>query len=874
MDAPTLTVVPLASAEASLAVFGGKGRSLAKLAASGLPVPDGFLLSTGAYKDFVEANELQESILQIVTEATPGQAASIELASARIQSLFEAARLPGEIAASIAQSYAALREDEPAVAVRSSGTAEDLPDLSFAGQQDTYLNVHGEAAVLEAVRRCWASLWTARAISYRNQMDIDQRTVAMGVVVQVMVQADVSGILFTANPSSGDRSELVVNASFGLGEAVVGGHVTPDIYVLDRSSLQPKETVTGTKEVMVVPAGVQGTATHPVPEEKRSESSLSKEILSKLATLSVNVERLFDGLPQDIEWAVADGNCWLLQSRPITNLPPPPLRDVSWDPPTKGTKLIRRQVVENMPEPLSPLFEELYLQVGLEQAVDQFMVDFGIPFDVEAFIERPLFLTVNGYAYCRGNYRSTWRLLWIMPTVLYAYVRVLPRLLRNLIPDWRDKGLPAYSETIEQWKSLDLATASDEQLLSGVRTLSVADAVYWFKVSIMIGAAKVTDGLLNRFVTSRWVPGDLTSGMFLRGFPSKTIEAQADLEAIARRIQKVESLRALVQDTPVVDLLEALRHNPVSQAVVQDIDQYLERYGHQVYNLDFAEPTQIEDPAVVLLSLKRLVSSDQFDTPAQRAGLVKERDLLIEETLASLGPVRRWLFRKFLGWAKNFGPCREEALFYMGAAWTTLRRLALELGQRLVAVGTLTSPDDVFYLEWAELEEACSARHAGGVRPDLKQRAEQRRELREARKRRHPPGIIPVGSLWKIGPFDLSVFETQKRNADDAETLSGFAVSPGKVTGVATVIHSPADFHEMKPDTILVCPTTTPAWTPLFAQARGLVTDIGGILAHGSIIAREYGIPAVLGTGNVTRRIVSGQRITVDGDAGTVTILE
>ena len=874
MDAPALTIMPLASAEVSVAVFGGKGQSLAKLAASGLPVPDGFLLSTGAYKGFVEANELQESILQIVADATPGQAASMELASASIQSLFEAAMLPSQIAASIAQAYAALREDEPAVAVRSSATAEDLPDLSFAGQQDTYLNVRGEASVLEAIRRCWASLWTARAIGYRDQMDIDQRTVAMGVVVQVMVQADVSGILFTVNPSSGDRSELVVNASFGLGEAVVRGDVTPDTYVLDRFSLEPKKTVTGAKEVMIVPAGVQGTTTHPVPEEKRSESSLSKEILSELATLSMNVERLFDGLPQDVEWAVVDGTCWLLQSRPITNLPPSPLLDVAWDPPSKGTTLVRRQVVENMPEPLSPLFDDLYLSVGLEQAIDQFLVDFGMRFDVEVFVERPMFLTVNGYAYCRGSYRYSWRLLLVMPKILHAYIKVVPKLLRNLKDQWRDEALPAYLNTTEQWRSLDLVTASDDRLLAGVRTLSVADAAYWFKVSIMIGAAKVTEALLNRFVTSRFVPGDLTSGMFLRGFPSKTIEAQVDLEAIARCIQKAEPLRTLVHDTPAVDLLEALRHNPESQAVVQDIDQYLERYGHQVYNLDFAEPTQIEDPVAVLLSLKRLVRSDGFDTPAQQAGLVKECDLLIEETLVSLGPVRRRLFRKFLGWAKNFGACREEALFYMGAAWTTLRRLALELGRRLVAVGTLTSPDDVFYLEGAELEAACSARDAGGARPDLKQQAEQQRELREARKRLHPPGIIPVGSRWKIGPFDMSVWETQKRNADDAETLSGFAVSPGKVTGVATVIRSPADFHEMKPHTILVCPTTTPAWTLLFAQALGLVTDIGGVLAHGSIVAREYGIPAVLGTGNVTRRIVSGQRITVDGDAGTVTILE
>jgi phosphohistidine swiveling domain-containing protein len=192
----------------------------------------------------------------------------------------------------------------------------------------------------------------------------------------------------------------------------------------------------------------------------------------------------------------------------------------------------------------------------------------------------------------------------------------------------------------------------------------------------------------------------------------------------------------------------------------------------------------------------------------------------------------------------------------------------------MVVAGTLRTPEDVFYLETSELTEALTGR--GDPRPDsdLHQEIDQRRELREARKKLHPPGIIPEGSRWRIGLLDLTAWETQKRNARDADILQGFAVSPGTVRGIATVILSPNDFNEMRPDTILVCPTTTPAWTPLLAHAKGLVTDIGGILAHGSIVAREYGIPAVLGTGNSTQRIVSGQRITVDGNTGTVTILE
>ncbi|MEE9279903.1 MAG: PEP/pyruvate-binding domain-containing protein, partial [Myxococcota bacterium] len=864
---------PLASADASLERVGGKGRSLATLAAAGLPVPAGFLVTTTAYKDFVEAHKLQGSILEMVGDAASQSPNAVERASASIRSLFEAA-LPAKMASAIGQAYSALAESDPPVAVRSSATAEDLPGLSFAGQQDTFLNVRGEAALLDAVRRCWASLWTARAIGYREQMEIDHRAVAMGVVIQLMVPADVAGILFTANPATGERSELLVNASFGLGEAIVGGQVTPDTYILDRTGLDVKETVIGAKEEMIVSEGDQGTAAQPVPEARRSEASLSAETLGALGALSLRAEALFDGQPQDIEWAVADGTCWLLQSRAITSLPAPPLRDVRWDPPTEGMRLIRRQVVENMPDPLSPLFAELYLNDGLEQSIDQLMANFAVPFDVDEFIERPMFLTVNGFAYTRADYRVSWRMLRIMPKVLYWSVTAMPRLLRELVPRWHDEGLPRYRATVEQWKAIDPAEASDAELLAGVRSLAVADAVYWFDVTMVIAGAKMTDGLLNLFVTSRLVPGDLTSGVFLRGFPSKTLEAQADLEAIARRIEASDSLRELVIATPAGDLLEALERQPAGHSTLEDLQRYLDAYGHQIYTLDFVQPTQAEDPLPVLLSLKALVNDGGYNIAARQTAIAEELETRVKETLSSLGPVRRWLFKKFLAWAQNYGPHREEGLFYLGAGWPTLRRLALELGRRLVASGTFATPEDVFYLESAELETACNARSAGQACRELTKQAEQRRALREARMRLHPPGMVPEKSRLKFGPIDMSAFETQKLNADDSATLQGFAVSPGKVIARASVILSPADFIEMKPDTILVCPTTTPAWTPLFTQAVGLVTDIGGILAHGSIVAREYGIPAVMGTGNVTTRIVTGQLITVDGDTGTVTLLE
>ena len=862
-------IIPLSAPGASLALAGGKGRSLVKLTSAGLPVPPGFIVSTHCYNNFIEANNLTSVLLEIIERFETGKT-SATTASASIREVFAKADMSAGVNESITQNYTDLAEQPVAVAVRSSATAEDLPGLSFAGQQDSYLNIVGEAALLTAVRDCWASLWTARAIEYRRQMGIDQTTVAMAVVIQVMVQADVSGILFTANPTSGERSELVVNASFGLGEAIVSGQVTPDTYVLDRTSFEAKETHIGSKEKLSLPNKGIGTTLQTVLQEKRNRSSLSVDNLKALAALSLKVEHLFDDEPQDIEWALVNDECCILQSRPITNLPAQPLQNVQWRTPIPGEKLIRRQVVENMPDPLSPLFADLYLREGLEFSLDRFLANLGAPFDVGVLIDRPMFVTVNGYAYCRASYHIPWR---ILPKILIWQIRSMKKMFDYAISGWRDEGLPDYLATVEEWKRVDPAEIPDDELIAGMRVLAKADAVYWFYISMIMGFAKVTDGLLHFFLSSRLVPGNLISGQFLRGFASKTLEAQIELETIAKHINAIEGVESLVLKTPASELLEKLENQNQGKPILQEIRHYLDRYGHQIYTLDFVQAAQTEDPLPVLLSLKMLVKNAGYDTRNHQAEMIKELKIVEQNTLRSLGPVRRWVFRRLLGLAKTYGPDREEALFYMGAAWPTLRKLALELGGRLTHAGIFYGPDDVFYLTGDELTEACSAAAEDRLGSEPGALAKERRALREARKKLHPPPMVPEQSRWKIGPFDLSAFETQKRNVDDSNKLNGFAVSPGTVTGLASVILSPADFEQMVPDSILVCPTTTPAWTPLFAQASGLVTDIGGILAHGSIVAREYGIPAVMGTGNITQRIVSGQQILVDGDAGTVTIL-
>ncbi len=858
---------------------GGKGANLGELAAGGFPIPSGFVLTTDAYGAFVAGHGLLKTIVDLATAISADEPGSAADGAAAIRSLFLDAEMPVDVRSDLLMAYENLTSDDgAAVAVRSSATAEDLPRASFAGQQESYLNVVGTGALLDAVKQCWASLWTARAMSYRLKQGIAPADVSLAVVVQQMVPADLSGILFTAHPTTGDRSQMVINAGYGLGEAIVSGIITPDTYLVDRAGGEILQSMIGSKQAKVVAAKGQGVRTEPVIDAERQAAALSPVQIQSLVQVCQRIEAHF-GTPQDVEWAFAGDDLWILQSRPITNLPPVPLTDGQWKPPRPGGKLIRRQVVEHMPGPLSPLFDQLYLRVGLDRSTDLFLNEFDFEFDLDRFVERPLFVTANGYAYSRADYRlDPATLLDILPGILQAYVKMLPSLIRTAIPRWRDRKLPAYLRVIDQWKALDTTTADDGQLWCGIQSLAVADATYWFEVSIVLGLAKVTDNLLNWYVgklgrASR-LSGDtvLTSGLFLRGFPSKTLEAQAELETIAHQLRGSATLKTLVMETPPSSLPTALAAEPEAAEALQAIQRYLDRYGHQIYTLDFADPTLVENPLPLFVGLRDLVQKPGNSTRRQ-SKIAQERERRVKNVAQSLPPVQRRIFVTLLNWAQKYGPYREDALFYIGAAWPALRGLAHELGRRLVDDGSLQEPDDIYYLHMAEIEAALVARAADQDRLDFKTSAQDRRTLREARKQLQPPPKIP-DVPYKIGPISMTIFETQRMSEDDSDDLTGFAVSPGAVTAPATIIRSPADFEKMQPGTILVCPTTTPAWTPLFSQAGGLVTEIGGILAHGSIVAREYGIPAVMGVNGATRRIKDGQMITVDGDAGVVMLIE
>jgi rifampicin phosphotransferase len=379
-----------------IALAGGKGANLGELSRAGLPVPPGLVVTTRAYDAFVEVSDIKGEVVALASVPRAEDPAGFEEVSEGIRALFSGGKVPLEMADEIRAAYQELGEDgQTAVAVRSSATAEDLAGASFAGQQDTYLNVRGAEALLEAVKNCWASLWTARAMAYRTRQSIAPETVSLAVVVQRMVESEAAGVMFTANPSNGRRNELTISAAWGLGESVVSGTVTPDSIVVEKGSGRVLSRETADKGVMTVYTE-EGTAERPVPEAQRLEPVLDDEMAAALARYGATIEHHY-GTPQDIEWALAGGEFFIVQSRPITSLPEP-MADppTDWSVPVPKGTYWRASIVEQMPDPLSPLFADLaYGSVprSLDKLIEELM---GSGVFREGDIAFP---TVNGYAY-------------------------------------------------------------------------------------------------------------------------------------------------------------------------------------------------------------------------------------------------------------------------------------------------------------------------------------------------------------------------------------------------------------------------------------------------------------------------------------------
>ncbi len=806
----TIYALPFDTEDATLTVVGGKGTNLSRMSRVGFPVPPGFFVTTEAYHAFVQSNHLQKQIVDLASN----QADSSETRSAAIRQLFANGKIPADLEEAISRAYADLIQtigDLP-LAVRSSATAEDLPGASFAGQQDTYLNIRGKSALPEAVQCCWSSLWTPRALEYRARQGIDPSTVSLAVVVQVMVPAEASGVMFTANPISGARDEIAIDAAWGLGEAIVGGLVTPDHIVAHKTTGAIKQVTIADKTVMTQPTAT-GTEERPVEESKRRAQVLNATQATELAKLGAEIEKHY-GEPQDIEWCFANGKFYIVQARPITTLPSEPVR---WESPITGAKWLKDlQAAEWATEPLSPL--------GATTTFDAMITARQRKLPMQ---QMPWYALINGWLYIRADFRLLWLftapigLLWnTIAGTLDGHGR-----MRRL---WSPQLI-----ILDSLEKAELEKLSDDELHARVDRLLEILGWWWWEVTWYAAVTLIGEQLLPKLN----VPDLADPSVLFRGNDSLLLDAE----------------RALRQ-----------------AAHTGEIKTYLAKFGHYVESADPIHLTLRESPD--LLAQHVAAARGSKVSPDERLLRIRRERAEAESLVRSLPGTRGFLARSMLKLSQSHAAHTDDAVFHFQRVLALIRAAFLEVGRRLTNAAVIEQAADVFYLEYRELLQTPRTHLAKLVaqRRDLREG-----QKRLAPPPFIPPLSDPTwGKDTQLKMFSSALGETVlKRGLQEhngRRILVGTPGSPGRARGIARVITGPEDFHRFQPGDVLVAHTTMPVWTPLFNIASAAVTEVGGPFSHAAIVAREFGIPLVNGAIDATRVIADGTQIMVDGSVGIV----
>jgi pyruvate,water dikinase len=801
-------------------------------------VPPGFCVSTEAYRRVAAGVPLDE-----------------------VRAALLAVEIPADIADEIRTRYRELGADAP-VAVRSSATAEDLPFASFAGQQDTFLNVVGVDSVLEAVRRCWASLWTDRAVAYRESNGIDHNVVELAVVVQLMVDSAVAGVLFTANPVTGRRREAVIDANAGLGETVVSGSVNPDHFVVDTASGRILQRRLGDKKIAI--RSVAGGGTREVVLDS-AEPCLSDEQILELTALGDRVERHY-GSPQDTEWAIdADGKVWLTQARPITTLYPVP------DSPSNDGRgrhaYLCVSVAQGLYRPITPMGIASFrliasggrrmfgLPVPDALAGPAFFSDAGerVYVDATAILRSRLgrFIVPKIFDVMEARTAAAMRSLFddpdlsVRPGALRAARHILKLALRMGFPFRLVEAM--------------LRPAAAERRLDGVGGRLVA-------LGTLAGEHDARTRLEHVIRVLPAVPTMLPkalpvplAGFITLAFARRLLGGGEGLETVLRGLPHNVTTEMDLELWRVATELRGTGVDLSSGEIPPAVQGFLDRYGHRaVAEIDPGMPRWSDDPAHILGVLANYLRLDDLDAAPDvqfRRGAA-EAEAMIQSLSRKAGGLRGRLVGFALRRTRRLAGLRETPKFFLIQFLAQIRRQLQHVGAELTDAGRLDRADDVFFLSLKDCREALDGK-------DFREIVADRHESydRELRRRRVPQMLLSDGT----DPEAVAA-----PPADGA--MVGTAASTGHVTGIARVVLDPVGAH-LEPGEILVAPSTDPGWTPLFLTAGGLVMEMGGANSHGAVVAREYGIPAVVGVADATHRIATGDEITVDGAAGTVSLL-
>ncbi|MFB7051734.1 rifamycin-inactivating phosphotransferase [Streptomyces vinaceus] len=853
--------------ETQVALVGGKGAHLGGLSRiEGVRVPGGFCVTTDAFRRMLAGAPSIDEQIAGLSRVDPDDREAIRTLSARIRRTIEEAAVPDDVAAAISQELAGPGE-RAAYAVRSSATAEDLPTASFAGQQDTYLNVMGAAAVLRDVGRCWASLFTERAVTYRQRAGIDHRSVHMAVVVQRMVFPQSSGILFTADPVTGDRTVSTVDAGFGLGEALVSGLVNPDVFRVRDGEVVAKAIAAKERAVTALPDG--GTREVAIDARRQELPALTDAQAVRLVELGRRIEAHF-GSPQDIEWCLVDDDFRIVQSRPITTLFPVPVTDDE-----ENHVYVSVGHGQMMTDPMKPLgysMWQLTAMVAMHEAGGRLFVD------VTRRLASPAARAGLLEAMGKGD-----------PLIRDALETVLER--EGFVPSLPDAGLggpppgggaPAPIETDPALVAglIERSETSIAALERGIRGKS-GPALFDFLLEAFEEHKRVLSDPLNiqaimagmeatwwlNDTLREWLGEKNAADTLTLSAPDNiTSEMGLALLDVADVVRPHPEVVAYLEGARDEDFLEGLAKVPGGARARDAIEAYLDRYGMRcVGEIDITRPRWRERPStlvpVILDNVRNFeagAAERRFEQGRQKAQ-EKERDVLSRLRALPDGERKAAETKAMIDRVRTFIGYREYPKYGIISRYFLYKQALLAEAGRLVRAGALREPEEVFHLTFQELHDV--------VRSNRVVDARLIREREEAFRAHHaltPPRVLTSDGEALTGAY--------RRDDVPAGALAGVPVSAGTIEGRARVILDMAD-ADLEEGDILVTPFTDPSWSPLFVAIAGLVTEVGGLMTHGAVIAREYGLPAVVGVERATRLIRDGQRIRVHGTDGYVELL-
>ncbi|WP_373895809.1 phosphoenolpyruvate synthase [Virgibacillus sp. CBA3643] len=855
-------------------VVGGKGVNLGELSQiHGIQVPEGFCVTTEAYQKALEQNETFHALLDQLTMLTVEDRDQIGKISRKIRNIIMEIEIPSDVADTVAH-YLSQFGDEYAYAVRSSATAEDLPHASFAGQQETYLNIIGKEAILRHISKCWASLFTDRAVIYRMQNGFDHSQVYVSVIVQQMVFPQASGILFTADPITSNRKLLSIDASFGLGEALVSGLVSADNYKVREDKIMEKTI--STKKLAIYGRKEGGTETQQIDPDQQKTQALTEQQILQLARIGRQIEAYFD-CPQDIEWCLIDDTFYIVQSRPITTLYP-------------------------IPEVGETQGNHVYVSVGHQQMMTDAMKPLGLSFfllTTPAPMRKAggrLFVDVTHSLASPGSRKAVIDGLGESdPLIKDALLTIVEREgFIKLPPD--DKKVPSPSKNNKDISSSDFqaqiesdpAIVSDlikrsqisiEKLKQNIQTKTGTDLFDFILEDIqelkkilfdpqslaVITAAMDASSWINEKM-NKWLGeknvADTLSQSVANNITSEMGLALLDVADVIRPYPEVIAYLQHVRDD---NFLEEIVNFEGGQEAQDAIIAYLNKYGMRcVGEIDITKARWSEKPMtlipMILSNLKNFgpTASKRKFKQGRRVALKKEQALLDRLKQLPDGEQKSKETKQMVNLIRNFIGYREYPKYGMMNRYFVYKQGLLKKAKQLQQVGIILEKEDIYYLTFEEFHEAVRTEKLDY------QTISKRKDAYKLYEKLTPPRVITSDGEIIAGEY--------KRENLPAEAIAGLAVSSGVIEGIARVILNMED-ADLEDGDILVTAFTDPSWTPLFVSIKGLVTEVGGLMTHGAVIAREYGLPAVVGVENATRLIKDGQRIRVNGADGYIEIL-